>query len=164
MEIDVGDGRIAMALLRRHHALEGQLHAGEIVVGGGPGGQFGPLGLDRDAQFGELAQQPQRKLALQQPAQHVLVEQVPLQGRLDDRALARAGRQNSLGGQHLDGFAGDRTADLVLVGELGFRGEDLLVVKAGDDRLAEVIEQANGQVAAQEGTCVCLFIDVHRRP
>jgi hypothetical protein len=96
-----------------------------------------------------MGEQVDREAPFEHPAQHVGIEQVPLAVGLDDRALARAGADQALGGQHLDRLARDRAADPVRFGQFGLGRKTLFVVGAAHDQQPEPVEQAICQVAPQ---------------
>jgi hypothetical protein len=103
--------------------------------------------LDRQPQLGELAQQIERELPLEQPAQDVGVEQVPAVARLDHRADLGPRAQQALGRQHLDRLARDRAAEPVRSRKLGLRRK-LRLERAADDRAPQRLAQGVGQVVA----------------
>ena len=132
------------------------LHAG--IASGNRGQRIGArrngckrrrLRLDRDAQFGKLAQQVQREFPLQQPVQHIGVEQVPRRGRLHDRALPRPCGQQALGGQHLHRLARHGAADAMLLRQLRLGREPAALPYTSDDLTAQRVKHPVGQIAAQ---------------
>ena len=77
MKGDVGFQRIVQPVLGRPHAREPRVDPSDVLVPDDLRSKRGAFRLERDAQFVELAQQFDRKLAFQHPAQHVGVEQAP---------------------------------------------------------------------------------------
>ncbi len=152
MEGDVGRQRIVLALGGGLHAVQRLADAVQTRLVGVAGGQGGGGGLDAQPHLCELGQQPQAELALQHPAQDVGIQQVPLVLGLDHRAVAGAGAEQALGGQHLDGFACHCAAGAVLLGQLAFGGEADRGVVAGDDGLTERFDEAIGQAQARLGS------------
>ena len=154
VEVDVGVQRIVGASLGLRHALIARADASEVLrvrrlCRQGRGGR-----LDGDAQLAELTQQVDGEAPLEQPAQHIGIEQVPGRGGLHHGPLPGTRGEQALGGQHLDRLAGDRAADAVLPGELGFRGEGPALVAARDDGPAHLVEQPIGEIAPERAAAL----------
>ena len=144
VEGDIGMQWVVVTGLRRRHSLPARIDCGEIGDASRARRECRGFGLDRDAQLVEVAQQLDRKIAFEQPAEHIGIEQVPRCRRLDHRALPRPRAEQAFGGQHLDRLASHRPADAVLPRQFGLGRKRRRLVLAGDDRFADAVEQTIG--------------------
>jgi hypothetical protein len=118
VEGDVGLEGIVVAPFGREHPVYRIDDRRALRPGGAIGRQARRARLDRHAHLGELDQQVDRERAVEQPFQHVRIQQVPAVFGLNHCARPLPGPQQPLGGQHLDRFAHDRTAGAILLAEL----------------------------------------------
>lgn len=109
VEGEVGLDGVGGAVVPLPHRRDGGVQGGQVLVGAALGGQTHGGGLDDGAYFGEIVQQrPVGRVgmaALELPAQHVGVEQVPLGAGTHEGAAPLAGVDHSLGGEHLERLA-----------------------------------------------------------
>ena len=121
------------------HQPERRFHRPQMIVGAPPGGQRRRLGLDDPPQLEQIGQQPAVGLVLENPRQHVGVEQMPLLARADAGADLRPRFDQPLGGEdaHCLAVGGARDAQLVAGGNLILEHEAGRIF-ARDDADAEV--------------------------
>ena len=103
--------------------------------------------FDRRADLAELDQKGRRELALEQPAEHVRVEQVPAVFRLHPSAAPWPGPKQALGGENFDRFAQHRTARAVMAAERSLDRERIVPgIDPGNIRDAEIARDTVRQI------------------
>src|SRR5690606_7575725 len=95
------------------------------------------------------------------PLEHVVVEHVPVAVGLYPYALARAGGNQALGGEHFYRFANNAAADVELCAQLRFGWKRLVdsVVAAhygGAQIVGDLMGQVTTAVESAHGKCLCL--------
>ncbi len=128
---------------RRFHAGVGLGDALQLLVAGHLRRQRRGGRLEHAAHGHQRLDELRRRLRLDQPVQHVGVEQVPLAARPHDRAGALARQHQALGDQHAHRLAQHRAADVVLREQRGLGRQPVARLElARDDAHAQVAHDA----------------------
>lgn len=116
VEGEVGLHRVGGVGAARSHRVHGGVQGGEVGVGAPPGGQAYGRRFDDGAHLGEVAQQRAVGVggaeAVELPAQHVGVEQIPVRTVPYEGAALLTGVDHPLGGQYLQRLAQGGEADV----------------------------------------------------
>ena len=98
MERNVRIEGIVLPALGGLHALDGGANRGLLGLAGCTGGEGSRAGLDGEADLAEVDQQLRREPPLQEPSEHVGIEQVPAVLRLHPPTPPRPCAEQSLRG------------------------------------------------------------------
>jgi hypothetical protein len=139
MKGDIGRQGIVITHLGCVHALYCPGNFEFVFIGGELGSQCRCARFDVQADLGELYEQPHGEFALKQPAKDVRVEKVPIMLGGNADTLSGAGRYQSLGDQHLDGFPYDRSRRAVMVAQGALAWKGSVVEPSGNDACAKVL-------------------------
>ena len=150
VELGVGAGEGERVTLR-HGVAHDLDHVGEPlldVLAAVAGGEAGGERLDRPAQLAQLAALVVALRPEGPPFDDVGVEQVPVADRADPRADVRPGADQALGLQDAQRLADDGAGDLEALADLLGHERAVGAQVAGDDHLAELLDELAVQSAA----------------
>ncbi len=150
MELGVG-AREGERVALRHGVAHDLDHVGEPLLdllAAVPGGEAGGERLDRPAQLAQLAALVVALRSEGPPLDDVGVEQVPVADRTHPGADVGAGTDQALGLQDAERLADDGAGDLEALADLLGDERAVRAEVAGDDHLAELLDELAVQAAA----------------